>query len=340
MKDFRFTRIKAVLVVIVALFVSFGCTPKTEETAGGKENKIAALFPGSIQDADYNTIGYIALQEAANSEGIKSSYSEKVAVPDAERVLKEYVNADFNIIFVHGSQFNGAVAKVAPDNPDVTFIIEVDAKPENPASNIWYIERNFHNGFYVLGTVAAMKTETGKIGYLGGLELPFVRGEINAINQAIRDQKSSAKLEYIFVGDFNDPLKARQAAEGLMSQGVDVIISAVNLGNFGIYSAVKEADRPVFITATYTDKVSQAPNNYLTSDLFDFGVPVKGIVSKIIAGEKSGHWFMEYGEGQARSTLFPINNVSDSVNAKVKRISADVASGKIIVKPVLGEILK
>lgn len=340
MKDFRFNKSSVVLVIIAALFMSSGCTSKKEESVATREDKIAAVFPGSIQDADYNTIGYIALQEAANSEGIKSAYSEKVAVPDAERVLKEYINADFNIIFVHGAQFNGAVAKVAPDNPNITFIIEVDAKPDTPAANIWYIERNFHTGFYILGTVAAMKTETGKIGYIGGLELPFVRAEINAINQAITDQNSNAELEYIFVGDFNDPLKARQAAEGLMSQGIDVIISAVNLGNFGIYSAVKEADQPVFITATYTDKVSQAPDNYLTSDLFDFGVPVKGIVSKIIAGEKSGHWFMEYGEGKARSTLFPINNVSDSVNRKVKRISADLASGKIIVKPVLNKILQ
>lgn len=331
-----------VFTLLFSLIISFSAFAggETEAGTGTDEVKIAAVFPGSIQDADYNTIGYIALQEAANGSGIKSAYSEKVAVPDAERVLKEYINADFGIIFVHGAQFNGAVAKVAPNYPEVTFIIEVDAKPETLGANIWYIERNYYTGFYVLGALASMKTETGKIGFIGGLELPFIRGEVNAINQAIRDQNSDAILEYIFVGDFNDPLKARQAAEGLMSQGADIIISAVNLGNFGLYSAVKEAGKPVFLTTTYTDKLTQAPDNYLSSDLFNFSIPVTGIVAKIVAGEKSGFWSMEYGEGKARSTQFPISNVSDSINAAVKQISLDVASGKIVVEKVLGEVLQ
>ncbi len=331
-----------VFVLLFSLIISFSVFGggETEEGTDAWAIKIAAVFPGSIQDADYNTIGYIALQEAANAEGIKSAYSEKVAVPDAERVLKEYINADFSIIFVHGAQFNGAAAKVAPNYPDVTFIIEVDAKPDTLSPNIWYIERNYYTGFYVLGALASMKTETGKIGFIGGLELPFIRGEVNAINQAIKDQNSDATLEYIFVGDFNDPLKARQAAEGLMSQGADIIISAVNLGNFGLYGAVKEANKPVFLTTTYTDKLTQAPDNYLSSDLFNFSIPVKGIVAKIIAGEKSGFWSMEYGEGKARSTQFPISNVSDSINAAVKQIAEDVASGKIVVEKVLGEVLQ
>ena len=331
---------KIIIFTLLLTLISFSafCGGEAEKTTG--EIKVAAIFPGSIQDADYNTIGYIALQEAANGAGVQSAYSEKVAVPDAERVMKEYINADFGILFVHGAQFNGAVAKVAPNYPDVTFIIEVDAEPETLSANVWYIERNYYTGFYVLGALASMKTESGIIGFIGGLELPFIRGEVNAINQALKDQKSDAKLEYLFVGDFNDPLKARQAAEGLMSQGADVIISAVNLGNFGLYSAVKEADKPVFLTTTYTDKATQAPDNYLTSDLFNFSIPVTGIVSKIIAGEKNGFWSMEYGEGKARSTQFPIMNVSDAINAAVKQVADDVESGKIVVDMVLGEVLQ
>ena len=334
----KMKKIVSLFMMVALLFVFLpGC--KDSGKKGAKENKIAALFPGSIQDADYNTIGYVALAEAASNSGIKSAYSEKVAVPDAERVLNEYINADFNIIFVHGAQFNGAVAKVAPKYPDVTFIIEVDAPAAEPAPNIWYLERNYYVGFYVLGALSCMKTETGKIGFVGGLELPFVRGEINAINQAIKDLGSDAKLEYIFVGDFNDPLKSRQAAESLISQGADILISAVNLGNFGLFNAVKEADRPVFITTTYTGKADQAPENYLTSDIFNYTFPIKGIVQKIIDGEKGGFWSMEYGVDTERSTEFPIKNVSQEINDKVKQISTDIISGKIKVNKELSKIL-
>lgn len=333
MKGFKI--IFALVLVAILTFTVFFAVSAADKT----QVKMAAVFPGSIQDADYNTIGYIALQEVGNKYGLEVSYSEKVAVPDAERVMKEYINAGYNVIWVHGSQFNGAANKIGDDYPNVTFIIEVDDTPAEMKANFWCMDRNFYTGFYVLGALAALKTETDQIGYIGGLELPFTRAEINAIKQAIKDVGSDAKLEYIYVGDFNDPLKTRQAAEGFISKGVDVIISSVNLGNFGLYNAAKEAKKPVFITTKYTDKEAQAPNNFLTSDLFDFTVPVKEILGKVLDGEKGGFILLEYGEGKARYAQFPINNVSEEIGAKVNQIAVDVASGKINIVKNLAEIL-
>jgi len=301
--------------------------------------KYAAIFPGSIQDADYNTIGYVALQESGQTIGALTAYSEKVAVPDAERVLTEYCEAGFDIIWVHGAQFNGATANVAPNYPDVTFIIEVDSEPADKAANYWYMDRNFYTGFYVLGAVAAAATETGKIGYIGGLELPFTRAEINAARQAIRDVGSDAVLSYLYVGDFNDPVKTRQAAEGLIANGVDVIISSVNLGNFGLFNAVKEANTQVFITTKYTDKTDQAPDNFLTSDLFDFRTPLTQILESYVAGEKAGFLYLDYGAGLARDTQFPIGNLSDSLNARLQELAAAVEAGEVDIVRNQAEIV-
>jgi len=327
MKKFK---VSLALLLFVVLVLSFSTSCKKPEEQK-PVFKLATVMPGSIQDADYNTIGYIATQEVSKEFGIDSAYSEKVAVPDAERVMKEYIADGYNIIWVHGSQFNGAALKVADENPNVTFIVEVDTKPQDMKPNVWYFHRNFHTGFYVLGALAALKTQTGKIGYIGGLEMPFTHGEINAVKQAIKDLGSKATLEYVYAGDFNDPLKARQAAESLISRGVDVILSSVNLGNYGIYNALAEAKTPVYITVKYTDKSTQAPQNYLTADLFDFKVPLKEVVSRVLKGEKGGFLMLDYGEGKARYTQFPIKNVTDEINAKVKQIADDVASGKIQV---------
>jgi basic membrane protein A len=301
--------------------------------------RMAAIFPGSIQDADYNTLGYIALQEAGNAYDIDVAYSEKVAVPDAERVLREYAESGFGVIWVHGAQFNGAAANVYADYPDTTFILELDDRPAELVPNFWYIERNYYTGFYVLGRLAALKTETGVIGFIGGLQLPFLTGEINAINQALDDAGSDAEFEYVFVGDFNDPVRARQAAEGLIAQGADVLISAVNAGNFGVYTAVKEAGRPVYITTTYTDKYDQAPESFMTSEIFDFTTPIQSIVGKVIDGEKGGYLLLEYGPGKPRYTQLPIRNVSDEINTTITTISEQVAAGEIVVEKNLSEIV-
>ena len=338
---------KLYLLLIAVLLLSVLTLPlfaggQGEKKAAGK-TKMAAIFPGSIQDADYNTLGYMALQEVGNKFDLDVAYSEKVAVPDAERAIREYINAGYKIIWVHGAQFNSAANKVGDSYPNVTFIIEGDSKPANPKPNFWYLDRNYYTGFYVLGALATLKTKSGKIGYIGGLEIPFTHGEINAIRQAAREvgKKAGKKvtLEYLYVGDFNDPLKTRQAAEGLISKGVDVIISAVNLGNFGLYNAVKEASKPVYITTTYTSKKVQAPKNYLTSDLFNFTIPLTEVLKKRLAGQKSGYVLLEYGKGKARYAEFPISNVSDDIQAKVKQIAEDVASGKIKVVKNLKEIL-
>lgn len=330
-----------IVLLSILTFPLFAGGQGESETAG--KIKFAAIFPGSIQDADYNTLGYMALQEVGNKFNLNVAYSEKVAVPDAERAIKEYINAGYKIIWVHGAQFNSAANKVGDNYPDVTFILEGDSKPENLKPNFWYLDRNYYSGFYVLGSLAGLKTSSGRIGYIGGLEIPFTRGEINAIKQAIKDlEKENGKkvtLEYLYVGDFNDPLKTRQAAEGLISKGVDVIISAVNLGNFGLYNAVKEAEKPVYITTTYTGKKVQAPNNYLTSDLFNFIIPLTEVLNKLFAGEKSGYVLLEYGKGKARYAEFPISNVSDDIQKKVQQIAEDVASGKIKVVKNLSKIL-
>lgn len=317
-----------VLMVILILLPLTSCKKAEEQKP---VYKLATVMPGSIQDADYNTLGYIATQEIGKEFNIDIAYSEKVAVPDVERVMREYIADGFNIIWVHGGQFNSAALKLADENPNVTFIIEVDSEPSDKKPNVWYFHRNFHTGFYVLGALAALKTETGKIGYIGGLELPFTHGEINAVKQAIKDLGSKATLDYVYAGDFNDPLKARQAAESLIAKGVDVILSSVNLGNYGIYNALSEAKRPVYITVKYTDKSSQAPQHYLTADLFDFRVPLREVMGRVLKGEKGGFLKLEYGEGKARYTQFPIKNVSEEINAKVKQIADDVASGKITV---------
>jgi basic membrane protein A len=300
--------------------------------------RLAAIFPGSIQDADYNALGFVAMQSVEKKYKIETAFSERVAVPDAERVLREYVNEGFNVIWVHGNQFNSAADKVADASPATTFIVEGDGKPANAKPNLWYVDRNYYTGFYVLGRLAAVATKSGKVGWLGGLELPFTRGEINAVKQAIKDSGKNVTFEYVYVGDFNDAVKARQGAEGLISKGVDVIISAVNLGNFGIYTAVKEAKQKVFFTTTYTSKKDQAPANYLTADVFDFNVVLAQVLDKIIAGQKGGDIVMDYGKGKARHTDFPLSNVDGAINTQIQKVADDVASGQIKVVKNLATI--
>ncbi len=320
------------LAVLLSLFIT-QCAPAApaDQPAepAAKVYKLAAIFPGVITDADYNTLAYEGIVGLKEATGIETAYSESVPVPDVDRVMREYIDAGFNIIWTHGGQFVTQTAELAPQFPDVVFIAEGDAALEASPANLWFIDRNFHVGYYGIGAAAVRATKTGKIGYLGGLTLPFSYAEVHAIQQAIKDSGKDVELKMVWAGDFNDPTKSRQVADALIAEGVDVIMGSLNLGMFGVFEAVKAAQTPVLVSAKYSDKSSYAPDNYLTSLLYDFKGPLTDIYNKIMAGELGGYYPLGFDTGVGIQT--PLQNVDASVQTETEAVINDVISGKIQV---------
>jgi len=321
----------ALLVVLGLVAAQCGAPAATPEPPVETEAayKFAAIFPGVITDADYNTLGYIGATAVQSDLGLEMAYSESVAVPDVERVMREYIDNDFNIIFTHGGQFISQTLELAQEFPDVYFIGEGDAPVEDPPPNFWIIDRNFQIGFYPIGALAAKQSQTGKIAYIGGLTLPFSYAEVHAMQQAVSDLGLDVEIKPVWVGDFNDPTKARELTEAMLSEDVDVIVGSLNLGMFGLFEAVKGSGGDVYATAKYVDKTNYAPDNYLTAVVYDWATPLKDIIQKIMNGETGGYYPMQFGTGFNLQT--PIKNTSDEINQEIEQIISDVQSGKIEV---------
>ena len=333
----RRSKIVLVTVLILLSILATQCAPaNTAEEPAEKVWKLAAIFPGVITDADYNTLAYEGIVGLKNDTGIETAYSESVAVPDVDRVMREYIDAGFNIIWTHGGQFVTQTAELATQFPEVVFIAEGDDALADSPANLWFIDRNFHVGYYAIGAVAARATKTGKIGYLGGLTLPFSYAEAHAVQQAVADSGLDVEVKLVWTGDFNDPTKARQVADALIAEGCDVIMGSLNLGMFGLFEAVKASPEKVLVTAKYTDKSSYAPENYITSFIYDFTVPLKSIYESVQAGQLGGYYPLGFDTGALIQT--PLQNVDPSVATDVEAIIADLISGKIQVVKDTSEI--
>jgi basic membrane protein A and related proteins len=296
---------------------------------GGDAPKIAAVFSGTTTDADYTFLGLQALQSAEEEFGAETTYSESVAVPDAERVLREYVADGNTIVWTHGSQFYDATVKVAQESPDVVFIAEQDTEPADVPDNVFVLDRNFHLAFYPLGVLAGATTKTGNIAYLGGATLPFSFSEVHAVEQALEDSGSDATLTPVWTGDFNDPTKAQQFASQLIAGDNDVILGSLNLGMVGAFEAVKSDGGSVLMTAKYTDKSDLAPDNYLTSVIYDFSVMLDDILGQIEDGETGGYLGMDYDKGI--SIQAPENADQAAVDMMDKAVE-DLKSGTVEVE--------
>lgn len=316
-----------VVLVLLSLLVS-ACAPAATPAPAAKKWKMAAIFPGVITDADYNTLGYVGLTEVKSSLGVETVYSESVPVPDIDRVMREYVDQGANIIWTHGSQFLNQTLELAKKTPNVVFIAEGDSEMKDTPTNFWLVDRNFHVGYYTIGAIAAKATKSGKIGYIGGQTLPFSYAEVHAMEQAIKDLNVKVEFKKVWSGDFNDPTKGRQLADAMIAEGVDVIVCSLNLGIFGVFEAAKAKGDSILVTAKYIDKTNFAPKNYITSLLYDFKGPMVEIVKRIQKGENGAYYPLGFATGV--SIQFPLNAAKE-IQPDIQKIVDDVKSGKIQV---------
>jgi basic membrane protein A len=154
------------------------------------------------------------------------------------------------------------------------------------------------------------------------------------MQQAIADSGKQVEFKYVWAGDFNDPAKSRQVADAMIAEGVDVLVGSLNLGMQGVFESVKaNSGTKVLVTAKYSDKAQFAPDNYITSLIYDFAGPLKDIVTKVQAGEKGGYYPLGFDTGVKLQT--PLQNVPASVSTEMDAVIADLVSGKIqVVKDV------
>lgn len=295
---------------------------------GSSTTKIAAIFSGPTNDADYNAIGLAALK-AAESAGAEVSFTEKVAVPDIEARLNEAVGDGATVVWTHGSQFYDATAKVAKANPDVAFIAEYDGEAKDLPVNVWTIDRQFHIGFYGMGVFASTLSKTGTVGYVGGLSLPFSMAEVHAMEQAIKDTGVNTTIKPVWTGDFNDAAKAQQFATQLIGSGADVIVGSLNQGATGTFQAFEgKPEGSGWVTAKYTDKSSAAGSHYAGSLEYDFTKPLADVLDKIKAGTTTGRYPLGFDTGvQIKMS----DNVPADVKTAVDETVAKVKSGEVTV---------
>jgi len=135
-----------------------GAAARPHLAAAQAKRKMAMIMPGPIQDADFNAVGYLALQQVAKTYDLQVSHSESVVVADAERITREYVTAGYEIVANHGGQFIPIMNKLAPQLSNATWIQEASGRLPNLPKNVWNIGRKFYQGFYVLGALGALAT--------------------------------------------------------------------------------------------------------------------------------------------------------------------------------------
>jgi basic membrane protein A len=222
---------------------------QTGTGSGAVKLKVGLAYDiGGRGDQSFNDSAARGLDKAKAEFGVEITELEATAgetEATKEDRLRQLAEGDFNPIIAVGFAYCTSIVKVAPDFPDIKFAIVDgggdDCKSDNMA-NLLFAE---HEGSFLVGVAAALKSQSGKIGFVGGVNVPLIQKFEAGFTAGVKAAKPSATVDakYLtqppdFTG-FNDPAKGETAANGMFDAGVDVVYAAAGGSGNGVFKAAK-----------------------------------------------------------------------------------------------------
>ena len=231
--------------------------------------------------------------------------------------------------------FSQAVAleKVAKEFPNVNFTI-IDMVV--PLPNVQSVTFKEHEGSFLVGVLAALASKSGKIGFVGGMDIPLIRRFQCGFEQGIKYANPKAELIANMTGTtpaaWNDPGRGAELAKGQFDRGVDVVYAAAGSTGIGVLQAAK--DRGKLAIGVDSNQNHLHPGTMLTSMIKR--VDLAAYNSFKAANDKSwkgGISALGLKEGGVDWALDKDNEklVTPEMKAKVDAAKADIISGKITV---------
>ena len=188
----------------------------------------------------------------------------------------------------------------------------------------------------MVGVLAAMASKTGKVGFVGGMDIPLIRKFACGYEQGIKYANPKAELIANMTGTtpsaWNDPGRGAELAKGQFDRGVDVIYAAAGSTGIGVLQAAK--DRGKLAIGVDSNQNHIHPGTILTSMVKRVDLVAYDSFKAAMAGTwQGGVSVLGLKEGGVDWALDQYNEklVSPEAKAKVEQAKADIISGKIVV---------
>ena len=295
---------------------------------------VTMVYPNDcVGSAAYCNEFHIGIQKAQEELGIK--LTEVNGMEDdpvaTEMILSEAAQSS-ELVLTAGYQMGSILETVAPKFPNVKFAI-FDVTIDLP--NVASVNYKSNEGSFLVGSIAALKTKTNKIGFVGGVDVPLIRefeaGYIAGIHEINQDIQVYVKYISNEVTGFNQPDKAKEIALTLYQNGVDVIYVAAGGSGQGVLEAAKEQMN--YIIWVDSNGNHLAPGIVLTSMVKEISSSVQTIINETVNGMFTpGIRFIGIEDG-VDYTLDEHNQLSltEDIVKQVEAIKERIIAGDIIV---------
>jgi len=293
--------------------------------------KVALLTPGSISDAGWNALAYDGLKQIEKELGAEISQVESKTPSQWEEHFRFYANKGYNLVFGHGFEYQEAAKAVAPDFPDTVFIT---TSGNTVLKNVSPIVFELEEATYLLGIISGMMTKTGKIGLVGGMNIPSINSTFIAFEAGAKSVNPGIKVSRSYVGDWENIGKAKELTLSQIAEGADFIFHNADAAGRGVFHAVEEsrkAGKDVYAFGSNREQNGIAPDAILASAVISPKAFV--YVANLVKMGKFEPKIMWMGMAQDETIKLVYNpklkdSVPKEVQAKVEEVRQKILSGE------------
>lgn len=291
------------------------------------------LDRGGKDDKSFNSSAYAGAAEAKKKLGIFLKYVEAADDNAYESQLRAFAQRDYDLIIGIGFAQKEAIKKVAAQFPQKHFAI-VDAQVDAPNVRCLLFEE--HEGAYLIGAIAAMTSKTGRIGFVGGMDIPLIRRFEMGYEAGAKKINPQITVTANYVGvtseAWNNPPKGKELAMAQYDGGADIIFAAAGASGLGVFDAAEE--KKLFAIGVDANQDWTKPGLILTSMLKRVDEAVYSTIEEGKAGKFAGgiKRFGLANKGVDYSVdEFNAKILAESVRKRTDELKMDIIAGKIVV---------
>jgi basic membrane protein A len=211
-----------------------------------------------------------ALKKLAEERGSKQRAVYASDPATYESILKSLGEAKATVVLTTFNEMAEPIKAVAPSFPDTKFI-QLFGDPMEPAiPNAVTVSYDYYLGCYLSGMFAARYSETGKLGYIGGISIPPLNADFNAMKAGAMSVNDKVTVTSAFAGSFQDPAKGHEIASQMYQSGIDYIQTDSAATDTGIIQAANEGKNK-FVSALDPAQYKLGPKTVMAIVQLDFG---------------------------------------------------------------------
>src|SRR5262249_22548758 len=229
------------LAVILLAFL----TLVLAESAAAQEFSPAIVFDmGGKFDKSFNEAAYAGAERFKKETGIAYREFEVANEAQREQALRNMARRKANSVVGIGFPQASGMEKVAGESPAVKFAI-IDAVVELP--NVQSIVFKEHEGSFLVGMAAAMASKTGKLGFVGGMDIPLIRKFALGYDEGAKYVNPKIEIFHNMTGTtpapWNDPTPGAELARSQFDRGADVVYAAAGATGLGVLQAARDTGK-------------------------------------------------------------------------------------------------